>query len=116
MLLSSGGTTMQPQAFAIETEGLSKHFGQHRAVDTLNLSIQQGSIFGFLGPNGAGKTTTIRMLLGLIRPTSGGGRILGYDITRERAAILPHIGAIVESPAFYPYLSGRDNLRVLGRT
>ena len=91
-------------------------FGQHRAVDTLDLAIHQGSVFGFLGPNGAGKTTTIRILLGLIRPTSGGGRILGHDIMRGRAAILPHIGAIVESPAFYLYLSARDNLRALGRT
>ena len=107
---------MSSQTLAIETMGLSKHFGQHRAVDTLDLAIHQGSVFGFLGPNGAGKTTTIRMLLGLIRPTSGGGRILGHDIMRERAAILPHIGAIVESPAFYLYLSGRDNLRALGRT
>ena len=107
---------MSSQTLAIETIGLSKHFGQHRAVDTLDLAIHQGSVFGFLGPNGAGKTTTIRMLLGLIRPTSGGGRILGHDIISERAAILPHIGAIVESPAFYLYLSGRDNLRALGRT
>jgi ABC-type multidrug transport system ATPase subunit len=105
---------MSSQTLAIETMGLSKHFGQHRAVDTLDLAIHQGSVFGFLGPNGAGKTTTIRMLLGLIRPTSGGGRIMGHDIMSERAAILPHIGAIVESPAFYPYLSGRDNLRALG--
>ncbi len=107
---------MSSQTLAIETTGLSKHFGQHRAVDTLDLAIHQGSVFGFLGPNGAGKTTTIRMLLGLIRPTSGGGRIMGYDIMNERATILPQIGAIVESPAFYPYLSGRDNLRALGRT
>jgi len=107
---------MQPQALAIETAGLSKQFGRHRAIDSLNLAIQQGTIFGFLGPNGAGKTTTIRMLLGLIRPTGGGGRILGHDIERERAAILPHVGAIVESPAFYLSLSGRDNLRLLART
>src|SRR5438477_3832424 len=107
---------MQPQAFAIETAGLTKQFGRHRAVDSLHLAIQQGTVFGFLGPNGAGKTTTIRMLLGLIRPTSGSGRILGHDILRERAAILAHVGAIVESPAFYLSLSGRDNLRVLART
>ena len=107
---------MQSQPPAIETAGLTKQFDRHRAVDTLNLAIHTGSIFGFLGPNGAGKTTTIRMLLGLIRPTSGSGRILGHDILRERAAILPQIGAIVESPSFYLYLSGRDNLRVLGRT
>lgn len=107
---------MSAQTLAIETMGLSKHFGQHRAVDALDLAIHQGAVFGFLGPNGAGKTTTIRMLPGLISPTSGGGRIMGYDIVRERAAILPKVGAIVESPAFYPYLSGRDNLRALGRT
>lgn len=66
---------MQSQPLAIEMAGLSKHFGPHRAVDTLNLAIHPGSVFGFLGPNGAGKTTTIRMLLVLIRSTSGGGRI-----------------------------------------
>jgi ABC-2 type transport system ATP-binding protein len=107
---------MQAQPLAIETAGLTKQFGQHRAVDTLHLAIPTGSVFGFLGPNGAGKTTTIRMLLGLIRPTSGSGRILGHDIMHERAAILPRIGALVESPAFYLSLSGRDNLRVLART
>src|SRR5437764_2773761 len=116
MLPSSGGILMQAPILAIEMVRLSKHFGRHRAVDALNLTIHQGSIFGFLGPNGAGKTTTIRMLLGLIRPTSGEGRVLGHDILRERAAILPQVGAIVESPACYPYLSGHDNLRVLART
>ena len=107
---------MQSPQPAIEVAGLTKQFGRHRAVDSLNLAVRPGSVFGFLGPNGAGKTTTIRMLLGLIRPTHGGGRILGYDIEQERAAILPHVGAIVESPAFYPILSGRDNLRVFART
>lgn len=101
---------------AIETQGLTKLFGPHRAVDALDLAIRPGTVFGFLGPNGAGKTTTIRMLLGLTRPTSGGGRILGYDIINERAAFLPRIGALVESPAFYPSLCGRDNLLVLART
>jgi ABC-2 type transport system ATP-binding protein len=107
---------MQSQPLAIEMAGLTKQFGRHRAVDSLNLAVHSGSVFGFLGPNGAGKTTTIRMLLGLIRPTHGGGRILGHDIERERSAILPHVGAIIESPAFYPILSGRDNLRVFART
>jgi ABC-2 type transport system ATP-binding protein len=107
---------MQSQSPAIEMAGLTKQFGRHRAVNSLNLVVHPGSVFGFLGPNGAGKTTTIRMLLGLIRPTDGGGRILGYDIKRERASFLPHVGAIVESPAFYPILSGRDNLRVFART
>ncbi|HKV57184.1 MAG TPA: ABC transporter ATP-binding protein [Ktedonobacteraceae bacterium] len=107
---------MQSQSPIIEMAGLTKQFGRHRAVDNLNLTVHSGSVFGFLGPNGAGKTTTIRMLLGLIRPTQGGGRILGHDIERERAAILPHVGAIVEAPAFYPILSGRDNLHVFART
>jgi ABC-2 type transport system ATP-binding protein len=107
---------VQAQPSAIEMAGLTKQFGRHRAVDSLNLAVHSGSVFGFLGPNGAGKTTTTRMLLGLMRPTQGGGRILGHDIERERAAILPHFGAIVESPAFYPTLSGRDNLRVFART
>jgi len=107
---------MEQSALAIETWSLGKHFGKRRAVEALDLAIPTGAVFGFLGPNGAGKTTTIRMLLGLIRPTSGGGKILGHDIQRERAAIIPRVGAIVESPAFYPYLSGRDNLVVLART
>lgn len=107
---------MQSQTPAIEMVGLTKQFGRHRAVDSLNLAVHSGSVFGFLGPNGAGKTTTIRILLGLIRPTLGSGRILGHDIERERASILPQVGAIVESPAFYPILSGQDNLRVFART
>ncbi len=107
---------MQSPSPAIEIAGLTKQFGRHRAVDNLTLAVRPGSVFGFLGPNGAGKTTTIRMLLGLIRPTQGSGRILGYNIERERASILPQVGAIVESPAFYPILSGGDNLRVFART
>src|SRR5437870_11906465 len=101
---------------AIRTKGLTKRYSATLALDQLDLEVSEGEVFGFLGPNGAGKTTTIRMLLGLIRPTSGSGRILGHDIIRERAAILPRIGAIVESPAFYLSLSGRDNLRVFART
>jgi ABC-2 type transport system ATP-binding protein len=101
---------------AIVTKALTKTYGTRRVADTIDLQIGQGTVFGFLGPNGAGKTTTIRMLLGLIQPTSGSGQILGHDIQRERAAILPQIGALVESPAFYPYLSGYDNLRVLVQT
>ena len=77
---------MQSQPLAIEMAGLTKQFGRHRAVDSLNLAVHSGSVFGFLGPNGAGKTITIRMLLGLISPTRGGGRILGRDIAR----VLPH--------------------------
>jgi ABC-type multidrug transport system ATPase subunit len=116
MELMTKPTMVKPEAdqvLAIEVNGLSKRYGSTNVVNNLNLAIPQGSIFGFLGPNGAGKTTTIRMLLGLIRASSGQARILGYDVVQERAKILPQVGAIVESPTFYPYLSGRDNLKHL---
>lgn len=106
-------TTDTKASLAIEAQGLTKRFGPRCAVDNLNLTVRSGAIFGFLGPNGAGKTTTIRMLLGLISPTSGSGRILGFDIVSERPAFLSQIGAIVESSAFYPALSGYDNLYAL---
>jgi ABC-2 type transport system ATP-binding protein len=98
----------------LETHRLSKSFGSRQAVKSLDLSIGQGEIFGFLGPNGAGKTTTIRMALGLIRPTGGTVEVLGQDITRHRGQVLPRVGALVESPALYLYMSGRDNLRAVG--
>lgn len=100
-------------ALAIEVKGLTKRYDTLTAVSNLNLAIPQGAIFGFLGPNGSGKTTTIRMMLGLIKATSGQAHILGYDSVTERAKILPQVGAIVETPTFYPYLSGRDNLKEL---
>ena len=84
------------------------------AVSDLNLEGRRGDVLGFLGPNGAGKTTTIRMLLGLIRPTAGSAEILGMDVGRENARALPHVGALVEQPALYPWLSGRENLRAVG--
>ncbi|MBK9714485.1 MAG: ABC transporter ATP-binding protein [Kouleothrix sp.] len=100
---------------AIQTEGLTKRFGGRVAVDRLDLEVRPGQVFGFLGPNGAGKTTTIGMLLGLIRPTEGRALVLGHDVQREPELALADVGAMVEAPAFYPYLSGRDNLRVLAR-
>jgi ABC-2 type transport system ATP-binding protein len=99
---------------AVVTTGLTKEFGSRRVVDNLDLAIPSGSVCGFVGPNGAGKTTTIRMLLGLIRPTSGSGHILQGDI-HQPASYLAGVGALIESPAFYPQLSGRDNLLVLVR-
>ncbi len=99
---------------AIETHGLSKHFGQRKAVDGLTISIPAGTIAGFVGPNGAGKTTTIRLLLGLVRPSAGSATILGQPLTHPRS-YLPRVGALVEAPAFYPSLSGRTNLEVLAR-
>jgi ABC-type multidrug transport system ATPase subunit len=96
---------------AIETLGLTKAFGRQRAVDDLGLAVPRGSVFGFLGPNGSGKTTTIRMLLGLASATAGSIRLLGEQIPDSSAAVLPRVGALVEGPAFYPFLSGRANLR-----
>src|SRR5579863_2499332 len=99
---------------AIETHGLSKFFGKRKAVDGLTISIPAGTIAGFIGPNGAGKTTTIRLLLGLVRPSEGSATILGHPLTDPRL-YLPHVGALIEAPAFYPSLSGRTNLEVLAR-
>jgi ABC-2 type transport system ATP-binding protein len=101
-------------ALAVTTTGLTKRFGDRTVVDHLDLSIPTGSVCGFVGPNGAGKTTTIRMLLGLIRPTSGQGLILGGDILAP-STYLADVGALIESPAFYPQLSGRNNLLALAR-
>ena len=96
----------------IETEALTKRYGETIvAVDALDLRVRHGEVYGFLGPNGAGKTTTLRMLLGLIRPTSGAATVLGA--APGAPAALARIGAMVEAPGLYPYLSGRDNLRVL---
>jgi ABC-2 type transport system ATP-binding protein len=100
---------------AIEVESLTKMFGEHAAVDQLTFSVPSGTIFGFLGPNGAGKTTTIGMMLGLIPPTSGTARIFGHDVKQELPDVLTRTGALVERPAFYPYLSGRTNITLFAR-
>jgi ABC-2 type transport system ATP-binding protein len=92
----------------VQTTALTKHYGAIWAVESLDLTVLRGEVYGFLGPNGAGKTTTLRMLLGLVRPTSGTVRLL-----RDKSTGLRGVGALIEGPAFYPYLSGRDNLRVL---
>src|SRR5690348_13438388 len=97
---------------AIETHGLSKQFGRRKAVDGLTICIPAGTVTGFVGPNGAGKTTAIRLLLGLVRPSAGNARILGYPLTHPER-YLPRVGALIEAPAFYPSLSGRTNLEVL---
>jgi ABC-type multidrug transport system ATPase subunit len=98
----------------IETRALTKRYGDSIvAVDDLDLRVRRGEVYGFLGPNGAGKTTTLRMLLGLVRPTSGRVAVVGVPPGAPQG--LARIGAMVEAPAFYPYLSGRDNLLVLAR-
>jgi ABC-2 type transport system ATP-binding protein len=97
---------------AIRSTGLTKAYGRVRAVDGLDLDVPRGSITGFVGPNGAGKTTTIRMLLGLIRPSSGSAEVLGSNVSNPWE-YLPRVGALIEGPAFHPALSGRRNLEVL---
>jgi ABC-2 type transport system ATP-binding protein len=99
---------------ALRAIALSKAYGKRLAVDHLDLQVDRGELFGFLGPNGAGKTTTIRMALGLIAPTNGSIEILGMEVRHNRAKVLPRVGALVESPALYGYLSGRNNLRAFG--
>ncbi|GAA3863306.1 ABC transporter ATP-binding protein [Leifsonia kafniensis] len=98
---------------AIETRSLTKRFGVHAAVDQIDLAVPRGAVFGFLGPNGSGKTTTIRMMLGLAAATSGEITVLGQSMPESVAAVLPRVGALVEGPAFYPFLSGTANLRRL---
>ncbi|GLV57753.1 ABC transporter ATP-binding protein [Dictyobacter sp. S3.2.2.5] len=98
----------------LRTNNLSKQYKQRMAVNNLSLEIHKGDIFGFLGPNGAGKTTTIRMILGLITPTAGSIEILGKELAHHRSQVLPRVGALIETPALYLYMSGRDNLRAVG--
>jgi ABC-2 type transport system ATP-binding protein len=99
----------------IEIKNLSKNFKNLKAVDNLNINVFKGDVFGFLGPNGAGKSTTIRMLLTLIKPTKGKIKIFGKDLHKERLSILRNVGAIVEKPDFYGYLSAYKNLEILSR-
>lgn len=95
----------------IETRGLTKRYrGGQLAVERLDLTVPGGSVFGFLGPNGSGKTTTIRMLMGLIEPTAGSATVLGRPMPRSVRTVLPQVGALIEGPALYGFLSGRDNL------
>src|SRR5437660_9540594 len=101
-----------PSENVITTNKLTKRYGPAiTAVDTLDLEVRRGEVFGFLGPNGAGKTTTLRMLLGLIRPTSGSAIVAKHRPGDPEG--LRRIGSLVESPAFYPYLSGREHLKVM---
>ena len=96
----------------VETHGLTKRYGSGvLAVDSVDMSVRRGEVYGFLGPNGAGKTTTLRMLVGLIRPTSGTATVAGH--APGNPAGLAKIGSLIESPGFYPYLSGRENMRVI---
>jgi len=97
----------------ISTRGLVKQYGRLRAVDGIDLAVQEGDVYGFLGANGSGKTTTVRMLLGLVLPTSGEIDLLGERMPRAGRRVLPRVGALIEGPAHYGHLSGRENLSLL---
>src|SRR5438309_9687557 len=103
---------MENTTAIVETHGLTKRYGSGvLAVNSIDMSVRRGEVYGFLGPNGAGKTTTLRMLVGLIRPTSGTATVAGHAPGSPKG--LGKIGSLIESPGFYPYLSGRENLRVI---
>jgi ABC-type multidrug transport system ATPase subunit len=100
-------------ATGLATKGLTRRFGRQVAVDEVSLDVPRGAVYGFLGPNGSGKTTTIRMLLGLVSPHAGSVEVLGQPMPASAGRVLPRVGALIEGPAFHPYLSGLDNLRRL---
>ncbi|HXR12986.1 MAG TPA: ABC transporter ATP-binding protein, partial [Gaiellaceae bacterium] len=104
-------TSISP--YVVETDGLSKRFGERTVVRDVDLRVPRGSAFGYLGPNGAGKTTLIRMLLGLTPATAGSMRLLGYPVPEQRTRALARVGAIVEEPRFHGHLTGRENLRIV---
>ena len=106
----SGPVTRTAPEPAVATQGLTKRFGERTVVDAVDLSVPTGAVYGFLGPNGSGKTTTIRMLLGLIGADAGSRELLGVPIPQGGGRVLHRVGALVEGPAFHPYLSGRANL------
>ena len=117
--IGAGGRGSGASLNSVVTRGLTKRYQDIAAVDALDLTIEQGVLYGFLGPNGAGKTTTIRMMLGLIFPTAGGVEVLGEPIfggtPRQRASAINRVGAMIEEPAFWGYLSGRRNLEYFAR-
>ncbi|MBL4933852.1 ABC transporter ATP-binding protein [Clostridium paridis] len=99
----------------LEVKNVKKKLGKKEIIKGISFSVEEGEIFGFLGPNGAGKTTTIRMLVGLIAPNEGTIQILGHDIQKDREKALANLGAVVENPELYGYLSGRENLMQIAR-
>jgi ABC-2 type transport system ATP-binding protein len=106
---------MPDPSLAIETQGLTKRYGRLAAVQDLNLCVPRGTVFGFLGRNGAGKTTTIGMLVGLLRANAGRAWLLGHDVAADVRPALRRTGVLLDRPAFYPYLSGRENLWVVAQ-
>ena len=99
---------------SVTTQGLTKTYGNVTVVDGIDLAVPQGSVYGFLGPNGAGKTTTMKMLLGLVHPSSGTARVLGTPVTaRNRVCVNARVGSLIESPSYYPHLTARENLEIV---
>jgi ABC-2 type transport system ATP-binding protein len=109
-----GQRSCDGRAPILATHALTKQFGSLRAVDGLDMDVCRGDVFGFLGPNGAGKTTVIRLVLGLIHPTSGYAEVCGHRVPGELQGALRHVGGFVDDPTFYPLMSARRNLRLLG--
>ena len=110
-LSTASDVDVEPTSLAVRTEGLTKQFRSGQvAVDGIDLRVPRGAVYGFIGPNGSGKTTTIRMLLGLVRPTGGRAWLLDEPMPDSGGSVLPRVGALVEGPAFQPYLTGRANL------
>jgi ABC-2 type transport system ATP-binding protein len=112
--LSNNGA-LERDAPVVEARGLVKHYGTTVAVAGVDLVVEKGSVFGVLGPNGSGKSTTVRLLLGLVRPDRGTIQLFGEPLSKRGADLLPRVGSVVETPSFVPYLSGRDNLRLMDR-
>ena len=112
-IIVSSTVPKKNDSIILRTTGLTKYFGRLEAVKDLNLELHQGEVFGFLGPNGAGKSTTVGMILGLVTPTEGSIEVFGRELRDNQWAALKRIGAVIEEPAFYPYLSGRNNLKAL---
>ncbi|MFC6291219.1 bacitracin ABC transporter ATP-binding protein [Macrococcus epidermidis] len=106
---------MEENQFSLQVSNLNKTINKRHIIKDLNFDVKKGEVFGFLGPNGAGKTTTIRMIVGLTTPTSGDVKVLGRSVLKNRSEVMKDIGAIVENPEFYPFLSGLENLKQFAR-
>jgi ABC-2 type transport system ATP-binding protein len=114
LTVDGAGQPADLAGLAAATRGLVKRYGRQPALVGLDMSVPRGKVYGFLGPNGSGKTTTLRLLVGLLRPQAGQMWLLGEPYTWRDRKRLYRVGSLIETPAFYPYLSGRDNLKVIG--
>lgn len=111
----NGGVKMEENQFSLQVSNLNKTINKRHIIKDLSFDVKKGEVFGFLGPNGAGKTTTIRMIVGLTTPTSGDVKVLGRSVLKNRSEVMKDIGAIVENPELYPFLSGLENLKQFAR-